>query len=94
MVTGSLLFVTEIGAGLGVGEALKVGDRPLSTLTPDPPMLRAFDKATGDLLWETALPQRPAGSPMTFLHQGRQYVAMAIGGGTDAEVVAYALPQS
>lgn len=91
IVTGSLLFANEIGAGLGVGEALKVGDRPLSTLTPDPPMFRAFDKATGELVWETELPIRPAASPMTYLHQGRQYVAMAAGGGTDAGIIAYAL---
>jgi len=91
IVTGSVLFVNEIGAGLGVGEALKVGDRPLSTLTLDPPMFRAFDKATGDLVWETELPLRPAASPMTYLHQGRQFVAMAAGGGTDAGIIAYAL---
>ena len=29
---------------------------------------------------------------MTFLHQGKQYIAMAVGSGTDAEVIAYALP--
>jgi glucose dehydrogenase len=30
-------------------------------------------------------------SPMTYVHQGRQYVVVAAGGGTNAGLVAYAL---
>jgi hypothetical protein len=30
---------------------------------------------------------------MTYLHQGRQFLAMAVGAGPEAEIVAYALPQ-
>ena len=93
MVSGSLVFVNEIGAGLGIGDPVPLAGRPLSPrLEPEPPMLRAFDKTNGELVWETTLPQRPAASPMTFLHQGKQYIAMAVGSGTDAEVIAYALP--
>ena len=55
-------------------------------------MFRAFDKATGALVWETELPLRPAASPMTYRHRGRQYIVMAVGGTVEAELVAYALP--
>ncbi|MDO8680516.1 MAG: hypothetical protein Q7R30_18525 [Acidobacteriota bacterium] len=37
------------------------------------------------------MPKQPAATPMTYLHQGRQYVVVAIGTGDDAELVAFAL---
>ena len=42
---------------------------------------RAFDKATGALLWETTLPFSGNGTPATYEVDGRQYVAIAAGGG-------------
>jgi glucose dehydrogenase len=92
VVTASLLFVTESSGGLGAGEVLPVGDRPLSNLPPEPPKVRAFDKATGQLVWERELPVRIAASPMTYMHQGKQYLVMAIGSGAEAELIAFALP--
>ena len=41
----------------------------------------------------TALPSRPLASPMTYLHQGKQYVVVAAGSGTTAELIAFALGQ-
>jgi competence ComEA-like helix-hairpin-helix protein len=60
---------------------------------------RAFDSATGALLWETEL-EAPAHSiPMTFLGKdGHQYVVVAAGGGSfllskaGTKIVAFALP--
>ena len=31
-------------------------------------------------------------TPMTYLHRGRQYLVIAMGGGNDAEIVALPLP--
>jgi quinoprotein glucose dehydrogenase len=42
---------------------------------------RAFDKRTGDLLWETTLPFSGNGTPVTYEVDGRQFVAIAAGGG-------------
>ncbi len=42
--------------------------------------LRAFDTRTGDLLWEGRLPAGGQASPLTYMHNGRQYVAIAAGG--------------
>ena len=42
---------------------------------------RAFDKATGALLWEATLPFSGNGTPATYEVGGRQYVAVAAGGG-------------
>ncbi|HEX2781644.1 MAG TPA: PQQ-binding-like beta-propeller repeat protein [Gemmatimonadaceae bacterium] len=59
--------------------------------------LRAFDKATGALLWETTLPAPGYATPSTYMVNGKQYVVIAAGGGklgsasSDA-YVAFALP--
>jgi quinoprotein glucose dehydrogenase len=42
---------------------------------------RAFDKATGGLLWETSLPVAGYATPSTYVVRGRQYVVIAAGGG-------------
>jgi outer membrane protein assembly factor BamB len=54
---------------------------------------RAYDKTTGRVLWETELPAGTTGAPMTYLHDGKQYVLVAIGSSKSApEWVAFALP--
>lgn len=91
MVTKTLLFVSSGRPGLRGGEApVSVGGRPLSKLPPEVPKIRAFDKTTGRILWEADLPGS-AGGPMTYVHQGKQYIAMAVGLGDRAEIVAFAL---
>ena len=44
---------------------------------------RAFDKSTGELLWETTLPFAGNATPATYAVKGRQYVVIAAGGGKD-----------
>ena len=44
---------------------------------------RVFDKATGDLLWETTLPFSGNATPITYEVNGKQYVVIAAGGGKD-----------
>ena len=58
------------------------------------PFFRALDKTTGATLWETAIPAVQTGPPMTYLHQGRQYVAFTVGDqerGIPARLIALAL---
>ncbi len=61
---------------------------------------RAFDKATGKLLWETTLPFAGNATPATYAVDGRQYVVIAAGGGKDLNspsggvYVAFALPRN
>ncbi|MGB9460465.1 MAG: PQQ-binding-like beta-propeller repeat protein [Candidatus Acidiferrum sp.] len=45
--------------------------------------IRAFDKTTGELLWETKLPYAGNDTPVTYAIDGRQYVVIAAGGGKD-----------
>jgi quinoprotein glucose dehydrogenase len=91
LVTATLLFVSQAGGGLGRGEALKVGGRDLTPQPPEPPKFRAFDKSNGELVWDYELPVGPAAAPMTYSYGGKQYVVMAIGGGLDAELIAFTL---
>jgi hypothetical protein len=43
------------------------------------------------MIWKNDLRHGPS-TPMTYLHQGRQYIAMATGGGAQSEVIALASP--
>ena len=55
---------------------------------------RAYDKRTGAALWTMELPAGTTGAPMTYMHEGRQYVVVAIGDrGGEAEFIALALPR-
>ena len=58
---------------------------------------RAFDKHTGQMLWETSLPAGGYATPATYSVGGKQYVVIAAGGGkmgtkSGDSYVAYALP--
>jgi quinoprotein glucose dehydrogenase len=46
---------------------------------------RAFDKSTGELLWQTTLPFSGNATPITYESHGRQYVVIAAGGGKDTK---------
>lgn len=59
-------------------------------------LLRAYDKATGaDVPGAVAMPAKQTGSPMTYLHNGKQYIVVAVsqsGADAGAELIAYTLP--
>ena len=59
----------------------------------DPSTVSALDKTTGETLWSVEVAAGVGGSPMTYRHEGRQYVVVAVGGsGAPSELIAYALP--
>jgi quinoprotein glucose dehydrogenase len=82
LLTKTLLFIGE-------------GD-PINVRTPPGGggrKFRAFDKATGSVVWETEFPAGVTGAPMTYMHKGKQYIVVAIGSADHpAEFVALALP--
>jgi glucose dehydrogenase len=58
-------------------------------------MLRAYDKSTGQEAGAVYMPAPETGSPMTYMHNGRQYIVIAVSGGNySAELIAFRLPQS
>ena len=56
------------------------------------PRLIARDKATGEVVGSVDLPAGALGTPMTYLHSGRQFVGLTIGGETP-ELIALAVPE-
>jgi quinoprotein glucose dehydrogenase len=57
------------------------------------PYLRALDKQTGEIVATLELPGTQTGVPMTYEHDGKQYIVMALSQrGSASEIVAYALP--
>ena len=57
-------------------------------------MLRAYDKRTGADAGAVYMPAPQTGSPMTYMLNGRQYLVVAISGGSySGELVAFRLPQ-
>ena len=58
-------------------------------------MFRAYDKKTGQELAAVPIPGPQTGSPMTYLHGGKQYIVLAVSGqGASAELIALTLPDS
>jgi glucose dehydrogenase len=82
LLTKTLLFMGE-------------GD-PINVRTPPGgggKKFRAYDKASGAVVWETELPAGTTGAPMTYSHRGKQYIVVAIGSADHSpEFVAFALP--
>jgi quinoprotein glucose dehydrogenase len=59
----------------------------------DGPTFRALNKATGATIAEIELPGATSGNPMTYMHNGAQYIVVAISsGGQPSELVALKLP--
>ena len=62
---------------------------------PRPPYhLYALDKATGKAIGQVQIPAKTTAVPMTFMHQGRQYIVFATGAGSNTALVALTLPKA
>ncbi len=67
---------------------------PDGSYSKDKWWLIGYDKVTGERIWREQLPSPPFGVPMTYMHGGRQYVAVGCGGMQwPGAVLAYALPE-
>lgn len=77
LVTKTLLFVGAAEPNVLYGE----------------PLLRAYDKRTGARIATIDLPAIATGVPMTYLHNGKQYIVVAVGARNHpGELVALTLP--
>jgi quinoprotein glucose dehydrogenase len=58
------------------------------------PVFRALNKATGETIAEIELPNVQVGLPMTYMHDGKQFIVISVGGGGEpAELIALTLPR-
>src|SRR5262249_36972607 len=82
LVTKTLLFINQVqvradGPGVSATEFY----------------MYAYDKKTGARVWQSKVKDAPFGTPMTYQHNGKQYIVVASGGGgSPARLVAFALP--
>jgi len=82
--------------GTLVTKTLLIAGERLYTTTPEGlgAMLRAYDKATGREVGALYMPAPQSGSPMTYMHDGEQYLVVAISGAQYAgELLAFKLPR-
>lgn len=81
LVTSTLLFIGEGSNNHG-------GTQPNMWGTA----FRAYDKLTGEEVWRTDLPSGTTGAPMSYMHDGSQYIVVAVGSfGDEPELVALGL---
>jgi len=75
--------LTKTGSENYGGPIVTAGGLVLIGATNFDRKFRAFDKATGALLWETTLPFSGNGTPATYQAGGRQFIVVPAGGGKD-----------
>ena len=97
--TGLFAATTLASVAILVGLVEFAGGLLLIGATNYDRKFRASDKATGELLWETTLPAAGNATPSTYEVNGRQFVAVAAGGGkapgrpSGGVYVAFSLPR-
>jgi quinoprotein glucose dehydrogenase len=80
------------------GPVVTAGDLIFIGATADE-TFRAFDKQTGAILWQAALPFGGNATPSTYMINGRQFVVICAGGGKSGRpaggsIIAFALPEA
>ena len=108
--SGKLLWKVPLGEyaelikrGLGItgsrnygGPVVTKGGLVFIAATPDE-KIRAFDKKSGKMVWESKLPAAGFASPATYMVNGKQFLVIACGGGklgvkSGDSYIAFALP--
>jgi len=85
LLTKTLLFVSE-------GDPVMVRTPPGAGADAGK-KFRAYDKNSGDVIWETEFPAGTNGSPITYMHDNKQHIVIPIGSvDYTGEWVALALP--
>ena len=104
LIATKTLLINGTGRGGGAGGRAGGGGRgagpvagPVTTPAAPPapawvPKLYAFDKATGQIADSVVIPSVTSAVPMTFMHQGKQYIVFATGAGANTKLVALRLP--
>ncbi len=93
LLTKTLLFIGEGRSNINRDSRIPP-NMPLEIVTNSGGnTFRAYDKNSGGVLWEVELEAGTSGAPVSYMHDGKQYIVVAIGDrGYTAELVAFALP--
>ena len=99
LVTKSLLFVGEgsdavVGTVPGGGGAYDGPDTGYDESWRWGTLFRAYDKSSGNTVFEIDLAAGTTGAPMTYMHEGKQYIVVAVSSrATDPEWIALGLSE-
>ena len=93
LLTKTLLFIGQGATNLPGGARVPDGMPPEIVTNYGGRLFRAYDKATGAVVWETELPAGALAPPVTYMAGGKQYILVAPGDvNAPAETLAFALP--
>jgi quinoprotein glucose dehydrogenase len=94
LITTKTLLINGTGRSGGGGRGgARAGGAGGGRAAAPPPQLYAWDKASGKLVGAVVIPSPTSAVPMTFLHQGKQYIVFATGAGDQTKLVALTLPK-
>ena len=92
IISKGIIDPGPVGSTHRVGPVLTESLLFFAQIDGDRNLLRAFDKASGLVIYEHELPLAPQGTPMTYMVDGKQFIVIAVGGRQDARLVALSLP--
>ena len=97
LLTKTLLIIGQEGTTQREGGPQRESSAPGTVNVPNfevhDPKFVAYDKATGKVVGEVALPRNATGAPMTYMLNGKQYIVVPTGGANlPAELIALRLP--
>ncbi len=96
--TGDLQWQVPLGTLINLGGPITTASGLTFIGASMDGYLRAYETATGKEIWRSKLPASAKATPMTYVHQGKQYVVISAGGHDERfdplgdEIVAFALP--
>lgn len=94
LATATLLFLGEGSDGITSESRVPPG-MPLNIAANyGEPVFRAYDKQTGEVVWETELPTGvTTAAPITYMHEDRQYIVVPVDGAdVPPQLIAFSLP--
>jgi quinoprotein glucose dehydrogenase len=93
LLTKTLLFLGSGSTNRPGGARVPDGMPPEIVTNYGSKEFRAYDKATGDVVWEIELPAGGIAPPVTYMHDGKQYLLVSFGDtDTPGEIRAFTLP--
>jgi quinoprotein glucose dehydrogenase len=91
LVTKTVMIVVQSGY-FGAPRLAPGGTRRIADLNNYDPHLWVYDKTSGEMLAEIAVPANAIGAPITYMAAGKQYIVFPVGGGPLVEeLIAVAL---
>jgi quinoprotein glucose dehydrogenase len=80
LVTKTVMIVVQSGY-FSAPRLPPGGTRRIADLNDFDPHLWVYDKSSGEMLAEIALPSNAVGAPITYMAGGKQFIAFPVGGG-------------